>query len=77
MSKATLAVKLDKQVVGRVRRFCVEHGIKQGFFVEKALMAQMEREEMIGDLADLRLGRADEQIAIPLDAYLARRKKHA
>ncbi len=68
--KTTLAVKLDSRVAERVRSYCAERGIKQGFFVEKALketldgLAAMEEEGL-----DLRAARAAlrEKGEIPYD----------
>lgn len=66
MSKKTLAVRVDSQVAERLRRYCVERGLKQGFFVEKALREQIERDELSEDLRDRRKGRAQEAAAVSL-----------
>lgn len=63
MSKKTLAVRVDSQVAERLRRYCVERGLKQGFFVEKALREQIERDELS---EGLREGRAQEAPAVSL-----------
>ena len=58
-SKATLAVKLDSRVAERVRSYCAERGIKQGFFVEKALKETLDGlAAMEEDRLDLRAVRA-------------------
>lgn len=41
MSKKTIAVRVDSRVAERLRRYCAERGLKQGFFVEKALREQI------------------------------------
>ena len=74
-SKVTLAVKLDSKVAERVRRYCGERGIKQGFFVEKALLEQVEREELNEDLLDFKRQRPGEKAAVSYEDYL--RLRHA
>lgn len=69
-SKVTLAVKLDSQVAERVRRYCAERGIKQGYFVEKALVEQVEREELNEDLLDFKKNRPSEKASISFEDYL-------
>lgn len=69
MEKITLAVKLNVGTINRVKKFCIEHGIKYGFFVEKALREQLEREELKEDLLDLKTLREQEKFAIPWEEY--------
>ena len=73
MQKATLAVKLDSSILSRVKKFCLERGIKYGFFVEKALKEQLEREELKEDLLDLKTLHEQEKLAIPFEEYLRSR----
>lgn len=73
MSKKTIAVRVDSQVAERLRRYCAERGLKQGFFVEKALREQIERDELSEDLRDLREGRAQESAAVGLKDVLKAR----
>lgn len=70
MSKMTLAVKLNADIISRVKKFCIEHGMKYGFFVEKALKEQLEREELKEDLLDLKTLHEQEKHAIPFEEYL-------
>ncbi len=70
MTKTTFAVKLNPSVVNRVKKFCSEHGMKYGFFVEQALTEQLEREELKEDLLDLKSLRDQEKFAIPFEDYL-------
>lgn len=68
--KKVLAVKLDSKVAERVRRYCAERGLKQSFFVENALLDQMERNELNEDLLDFKKQRAAEKDAISFEDYL-------
>jgi len=72
--KATLAVKVNYAVAERVKRFCRERGLKYGFFVEKAILEQLAREELKEDLVDLKNLRELEQQAVSLDGYLKKRR---
>ena len=73
MNKVSYAVKIDSKLVNRLKKFCLEHGIKQGFFVEKALEEQIAREELNEDLLDLKKLRAEEGKAVSLEEYLRNR----
>lgn len=73
MQKTILAVKVNYGIAGRVKKFCREHGVKYGFFVEKALKEQLEREEFKEDLLDLKVLHEQEKIAIPFEDYLKSR----
>ena len=75
MGKETLAVKLNIDIISKVKKFCIEHGIKYGFFVEKALKEQLQREEFKEDILDLKTLREQEKLAIPFEEYL--RSHHA
>ena len=70
MLKTTLAVKIDPKVAQKVRRYCHDHGVKQSFFVEKALLEQVEREEWTEDVVDLKRLKSQEKDAIPFEDYL-------
>ncbi|HEX9901609.1 MAG TPA: hypothetical protein VGB72_01985 [Acidobacteriota bacterium] len=72
--KTTLAVKVNYAVAERVRHFCRERGLKYGFFVEKAMLEQLAREEFKEDLVDLKNLRELEQQAVSLDEYLKKRR---
>ena len=66
MEKATLAVKINPEISSRVKEFCIGHGIKYGFFVEKALQERLEREELKEDLLDMKMLREEEKSALKL-----------
>lgn len=68
--KTTLAVKVNYAVAERIRHFCRERGLKYGFFVEKAMLEQLAREELKEDLVDLKNLRELEQQAVSLNEYL-------
>jgi hypothetical protein len=72
--KTTLAVKVDLAVVERVKHFCRERGLKYGFFVEKAILEQLSREELKEDLVDLKNLRELEYQAVSLDEYVKKRR---
>ncbi len=73
MEKSILAVKIKPNIINRVKKFCASHGIKYGFFVEKALVDELEREELREDILDLKTLRGSEKSAIPLEQYLKSR----
>jgi len=73
MLKATLAVKINPDVSDRVKEFCIGHGIKYGFFVEKALQERLEREEFKEDLLDMKMLREEEKSAVSFEEYLKAR----
>ena len=72
--KTTLAVKVNYAVAERVKRFCRERGVKYGFFVERAIVESLDREELKEDLVELKDLRALESQAVPLDDYLKKRR---
>jgi len=47
MDKISYAVKLSTQVRDHLRAFCQARGIKQSFFVEKAIEEKLAREETL------------------------------
>ena len=73
MQKTKLVAKVSPNILGRVKKFCRERGIKYGFFVEKALEERLEREELKEDLLDLKTLRGQEKEAVPLEEYLEKR----
>lgn len=72
--KTTLAVKVNYAVADRVKRFCRERGVKYGFFIERAIVESLDREELKEDLVDLKDLRTLENQAVPLDDYLKKRR---
>ena len=73
MNKISYAVKVDPFLIKKIREFCIEHGMKQGFFVEKALREQLAREELAEDLLDFKNLRSQEESAIGFEEYLRKR----
>ena len=72
--KSVLSIKIDKSLITRIKEFCQAHGLKQGFFVEKALRKQLEQEEMIEDIVELKELRSQEKSAVNFSDYLKKRK---
>lgn len=73
MNKISYAVKIDSSLVEKIKRFCILHGIKQGYFVEKALREQLAKEEYLEDLLDFRALKSQEKDAVSFEEYLAKR----
>ena len=74
MIKTSYAVKIELALAQKVKVFCRDRGIKQGFFVEKALREQLAREELKEDLLDFKNLHSQEHLAINLQDYLKKRK---
>ncbi len=72
--KSVLSIKIEKSLIQKIKEFCGAHGLKQGFFVERALKAELEREEMIEDIVELKELRSQEKNAVSFDDYLDKRK---
>ncbi len=72
--KNTLSIKIEKSLLNQTKEFCEMHGLKQGFFIEKALRSQLDREAMIEDIVELKELRSQEKNASTFDEYLKKRK---
>jgi hypothetical protein len=70
MDKYTLSVKVNKKTAERMKKFCAEHGLKYGFFVEKSLEEKLLSEELKEDILDLKEHRKEEPSAVPLEEYM-------
>ncbi len=73
MNKMSYAVKIDPSLIKKIKEFCIQHGVKQGFFVEKALKEQLAREDLTEDLLDFKGLRIQEESAISFEDYLKKR----
>ena len=73
MSKVTFAVKLNEDILTRLKRFCTKHGTKYSFFVEKAIQEKLAEEERKEDLLDLKALREEEAHATSFEEYLGQR----
>ena len=69
-----MSIKIEKSLMQKIKDFCNEHGLKQGFFVEKALRAQLEREELAEDIIEIKQLRYQERSADDFGTYLKKRK---
>ena len=72
--KGVFSIKIEKSLIEKIKDFCQTHGLKQGFFVEKALKEQLGREEMAEDIIELKQLRYQEKSAIGFDEYLKKKK---
>lgn len=75
MDRISYAVKIEPSLAEKVRKYCLEHGIKQGFFVERALKEQLVREEYLDDLLDFKALKSQEKDAVSFEEYLSKRKR--
>jgi predicted transcriptional regulator len=73
MEKMSYAVKISPNIREKVRNFCDHYGIKQGYFVEKALKEKLEREETVQDTLELKRWKYQEPQAIAFEEYLKQR----
>lgn len=73
MKKTNYAVKISPALKEKVRNFCEENGIKQGYFVEEALKQKLEEAENLEDILDLKRLKDQEAQSIPLEDYLKSR----
>ena len=73
MEKVSYAVKIDLGLREKIKEFCAEHGIKQGYFVEKALKEQLLKEEFTEDLLDFKNLRSQEINAVSFEDYMKNR----
>jgi len=72
--KGVMSIKIERSLIEKIKDFCQNHGLKQGFFVEKALKEQLEREEMAEDIIELKQLRYQEKEAVDFDEYLKKKK---
>lgn len=74
MSKTvSFALKIPGDTVSKLKEFCNSHGIKIGFFIQKAVLEKIEREEMVDDTRDIINLRHEETAAIEIGDYFAKR----
>ncbi len=74
MNKMSYAVRIDSSLIKKIKEFCLGHGVKQGFFIEKAIKEQLIREELTEDLLDFKNLYVQENSAISFEDYLKKRK---
>ncbi|MBF0477846.1 MAG: hypothetical protein HQL26_00020 [Candidatus Omnitrophica bacterium] len=72
--KNILSIKIEKSLLEQTKEFCRAHGLKQGFFVEKALRSQLDKETLMEDIIELKELRSQEKDASLFNAYLEKRK---
>ena len=73
MSKIPYAIKISPAVRDRLKAFCDDRGIKQGYFVEKAIEEKLEREETLEDTLEFKRLKHEESHATLFEDYLKER----
>ena len=73
MAITSYAVKMSAAVKELVKRYCDQKGLKQGRFVEMALLEKIEREEDIEDAFEFERLRDEEKKAVSFEQYLKER----
>lgn len=73
MGKVTFAVKLDENILIKLKKFCAEHGTKYSFFVERAVQEKLIEEEKKEDLLDFKTLHKEEAHAMSFEEYLKER----
>lgn len=71
--KISYAVKVSPGIREKIKAYCYDHGIKQGYFVEKALEEKLRREEDMEDALEFRKWQHQESQAITFEQYLKKR----
>lgn len=71
--KISYAVKISSPLRKRVKEFCQAHGLKQGYFVERALEEKLKSEERLQDVLRIQKWRHQEPKAISFEQYLKER----
>ena len=56
-----------------LKKFCIAHGTKYSFFVEEAIRAKLEDEELREDIMDLKKLKKEEVNAFSFEDYLRHR----
>lgn len=74
MEKVPFAIKISTEVRKRLKAFCEERGVKQSYFVEKAVEEKLEREEALEDALEFKRWKHEEPLAIPFEEYVKQRK---
>jgi len=73
MERITFAIKINENILGRLKRFCIARGIKYSFFVEKAIEEKLAEEDLKEDILDFKKLKTEEPQATPFEDYLRRR----
>ncbi len=68
MPKTPFVIKISPEVKDRLQAFCEEHGIKQGYFVEKAILEKLDREETLEDALEFKRWKHEESQAVPFES---------
>ena|GEM_PF-3183084 len=75
MAVVSYAVKVSPGVRDLVKKYCRYKGLKQGHFVENALLEKIEKEEDIEDAFEFERLKVQEPKAVAFEEYLRSRKR--
>ncbi len=75
MPITSYAVKMSAEVKKLVQGYCERMGLKQGRFVEMALLEKIERDEDVEDAFEFERLRGQEKQAVSFEQYLKGRAK--
>jgi len=70
MNKITFAVKISPEVRAKLRIFCREKGLKQGFFIEKAIEDEIMKAENNEDILEFHKLKMQEKDAMDFEKFL-------
>ena len=70
MTKTTFAVKISPEIRKKVKIYCQKYGLKQGYFVEKALKEKLEALE---DSLEFQKWEPEVPKAVDFEDYLKKR----
>ena len=73
MGKVAFAIKINEDILEKLKSFCKEHGTKYSFFVEEAIKGKLEEEELREDILDMKTLSLHEKDAVPFEDYLRSR----
>ncbi len=74
MSKTvSFAIKASESTISKLKTYCKKHGVKIGFFVEKAIIDEIRQEELLEDSRDIVRLRHEETSATPIGDYFEKR----
>ena len=73
MPKIPYAIKISPAVKERLKAFCEERGLKQGYFVEKAIEEKLEREETLEDALEFKRWKHELPMARDYEEYIKER----
>ena len=73
MNKVAFAEKILPDVKEKLKSFCASHGLKQGYFVERAIEEKLAQAETMEDILEFKNLEYQESQAIDFSQYLKKR----